>query len=251
MERATVVVTTERSNQVLQFQVPLWTLWSGAGSVLLLLLGVSLVVPARWQVRELHQRVESLEAVNDSLREQAAQVDRLEAELNRLATIHAKTRALIGLDAYPAAGRPDAVPGAAGRAAQDSGKRAIVCLPHDGPVSRGFAMGPGDAGHPGLDLAGKEGAPVRAAGAGAVTVAEFDSTYGNVVVINHGAGVESLYGHNQRLLVRVGDRVEAGDTIASLGSTGRSSAPHVHFELLQNGIPVNPESVLVQVGAKR
>ena len=92
----------------------------------------------------------------------------------------------------------------------------------------------------GVDFAGKEGTDVLAVGDGVVTWSGKRSGYGNLVEINHGNGYATRYGHNQRNLVEVGDAVKKGELIALMGSSGRSTGPHVHFEVLQNGKAVNP-----------
>lgn len=94
--------------------------------------------------------------------------------------------------------------------------------------------------HRGIDFAGKAGSEVLAVAAGVVIVSERKSGYGNVVEIRHADGYVTHYAHNRENLVKVGDRVEKGETIAILGSTGRSSGPHVHFEVRRNGKVVNP-----------
>lgn len=94
--------------------------------------------------------------------------------------------------------------------------------------------------HRGVDFAGKRGAEVVAVASGVVTRSERASGYGNVIEIRHADGYTTLYGHNERNLVKNGDVVSKGDTIALLGSTGRSSGPHVHFEVHRNGKVVNP-----------
>ncbi len=113
--------------------------------------------------------------------------------------------------------------------------------PVDGVVSKGFRMNvTPDREHHGVDIAAPHGTLVRAAGGGVVAFAGMDSVFGHVVIINHGGGLETLYGHNSRLLVGVGDSVRAGQEIARVGSTGESSAPHVHFEVRRGGRPVDP-----------
>jgi murein DD-endopeptidase MepM/ murein hydrolase activator NlpD len=94
--------------------------------------------------------------------------------------------------------------------------------------------------HLGVDFAGPMGSQVMSVAAGVVTRAEAASGYGNLVEINHGNGFVTRYGHNQRLLVRAGDTVARGTPIALMGSTGRSTGPHVHFEVLRNGQHLNP-----------
>jgi murein DD-endopeptidase MepM/ murein hydrolase activator NlpD len=94
--------------------------------------------------------------------------------------------------------------------------------------------------HKGIDFAGKEGSDVIAVAAGVVTQATKKPGYGFVVEINHGKGYVTRYGHNKALLVKVGDRVKQGQTIGKMGSSGRSTGPHVHFEVILNDKVVNP-----------
>ena len=94
--------------------------------------------------------------------------------------------------------------------------------------------------HRGFDFAGKEGSNVIAVADGIVTWAGTRGNYGKMLEIDHGNGYTSRYGHNKALEVKVGERINAGQTIALMGSTGRSTGPHVHFEILLAGKPVNP-----------
>lgn len=94
--------------------------------------------------------------------------------------------------------------------------------------------------HKGLDIASKKGSPIIAVAGGVVTWADRRWGYGNLVEINHGNGYATRYGHCQKLLVKEGEAVKKGQVIATIGSTGRSTGPHVHFEVLQNGKQVNP-----------
>lgn len=100
-------------------------------------------------------------------------------------------------------------------------------------------------GHTGMDLAVPTGTSVRAALPGTVTVSTYNQGgYGYYVMIDHGNGLSTLYGHNSQLLARVGQTVEVGDVIALSGSTGRSTGPHLHFEVRINGERTNPRSYL-------
>ncbi len=94
--------------------------------------------------------------------------------------------------------------------------------------------------HPGVDIAGKLGEPVVAVAAGIVTYAGKHGGYGNLVQINHGNGFVTRYGHNSKVLVKVGETVSKGQEIALMGSTGRSTGPHCHFEVWRSGRVVNP-----------
>ncbi|MGI6423841.1 MAG: peptidoglycan DD-metalloendopeptidase family protein [Tepidanaerobacteraceae bacterium] len=98
--------------------------------------------------------------------------------------------------------------------------------------------------HAGIDICQSKGAPVRASNSGTVTFAGWRGGYGNLVIINHGGGIETYYAHNSSLLVSVGQQVEKSQQIATVGSTGRSTGPHVHFEIRVNGSPVNPMEYL-------
>jgi murein DD-endopeptidase MepM/ murein hydrolase activator NlpD len=101
-----------------------------------------------------------------------------------------------------------------------------------------------EAYHKGVDFAGTAGANVMAVAAGVVTWAGERTGYGNLVEINHGDGYVTRYAHNERTLVNVGQTVKRGDSIALMGSTGRSTGPHVHFEVVRNGRQVNPLSFI-------
>ncbi len=98
--------------------------------------------------------------------------------------------------------------------------------------------------HHGMDFAGKEGSGVVAVAAGVVTWSGKRSGYGNLVEINHGNGYVTRYGHNKQNLVQEGDKVEKGQVIARMGSSGRSTGPHVHFEVLRNNKVVNPNKYI-------
>lgn len=94
--------------------------------------------------------------------------------------------------------------------------------------------------HKGVDFAGKEDSAIIATAAGVVSWADERYGYGNLIEINHGKGLKTRYGHNKELLVKVGDVVSKGQIIARMGSTGRSTGPHVHYEILRNNQQINP-----------
>lgn len=98
--------------------------------------------------------------------------------------------------------------------------------------------------HTGIDFAGRSGSLIVASDGGTVTRAGWYGAYGYCVIINHGKGVQTLYGHCSKLLVKVGQKVAQGEAIARVGSTGRSTGPHVHFEIRVNGKAVNPSKYL-------
>ena len=94
--------------------------------------------------------------------------------------------------------------------------------------------------HYGIDFAAPEGTPIYAYKAGLVKFAQWKGGYGITTIINHGAGKKTLYAHASELTVKEGEKVEKGQMIGKVGSTGASTAPHLHFEVLINDKPVNP-----------
>jgi len=121
--------------------------------------------------------------------------------------------------------------------------------PVRGYITRGFdiSAGSGEEGyHPGIDIAVPRGTPVRASAGGYVLEAGWDDMYGYYVLIDHGYGIKTLYGHNDRNRVTKGERVGRGQTIGYSGNTGKSTAPHLHFEVIQNNNYEDPLNYLLQ-----
>ncbi|MHB8534386.1 MAG: M23 family metallopeptidase [Sulfuricaulis sp.] len=104
--------------------------------------------------------------------------------------------------------------------------------------------------HDGVDIASRMGSPVLAMGDGVISYSGERSGYGLLVEITHESGLVTRYAHTSAILVRVGDRVKKGQEIALVGSTGRSTGPHLHFEVLRNGVAVDPMRYLQQASAK-
>ncbi len=98
--------------------------------------------------------------------------------------------------------------------------------------------------HTGLDIAATSGTPIKAAADGTITFSGTKSGYGKIIIIDHGNGVETYYGHCSKLYKKSGEYVSAGDVIAAVGSTGNSTGPHLHFEIRLNGKYVNPQNYL-------
>lgn len=122
--------------------------------------------------------------------------------------------------------------------------------PVSGPVTSGFGdrtspFGESSETHAGIDIAIDSGVPVVATADGRVLQSGPVGGYGNLVQLDHGNGVSTLYGHNSQIIVQVGDTVKKGQIIAYAGSTGRSTGPHVHYEVRENDTAVNPWKYLI------
>lgn len=129
----------------------------------------------------------------------------------------------------------------------------LDCLPDNIPIEGRISSAFGYRRHPvtglrsfhyGIDITGNKGDAVQAAGTGIVTFANWSGGFGKVVIISHGYGYETVYAHNNAILVKVGDIVEKGDIISQVGTTGTSTGPHLHFEIHYNNEQIDPVGVL-------
>lgn len=207
----------------------------GVALVLLLVFVLALWVPVAVQA----SRVPSLLSQLDELEGERAKVVELARSLEEVEAQYERVRQLLGADALVTDSAPVLPPLRPG-----AGDPANV--PNAWPLSiPGFItqtqVHQGRRGeHPGLDIAAPENTPISASGGGVVKEAGEDPVYGRFVLIDHGDGLESLYGHASRIVVAAGERVRRHDVIALSGSTGQSSAPHLHFEIRRNGKAVDP-----------
>ena len=99
--------------------------------------------------------------------------------------------------------------------------------------------------HHGLDIAAPFGTSVRAPADGIVSYVGYDGGYGKLVSIDHGYGVVTRYGHNAQIHVKLGQRIKRGEKISSVGNTGRSTGPHLHYEVRVNDVPVDPSKYIL------
>ncbi len=233
--------------------------------LLLILVAVILVFVFNYgRVLYAAQQASGLRTENTRLELQAAQIDSLKMELVNLHALSIQIKGMLGVDLsredsllvanFSPTGKSPAIPSdetgeGVGMREQQKMLDAMPSLwPVKGYTTRGFHITGGEKGtdyHPGIDIAASRNTPIKAAGEGLIVTSSYDDTYGHVVEIDHGYGIYTLYGHNDRNLVNVGNRVARGDPIAFLGSTGNSSAPHLHFEIRKNGIPVDPGKYLL------
>lgn len=98
--------------------------------------------------------------------------------------------------------------------------------------------------HTGLDIATSSGTPLKAAASGTIVYSGWKGSYGNLVIVDHGGGIQTYYAHCSRLYVSVGQTVSQGETIAAVGSTGNSTGPHLHLEIRVNGVAKNPQNYI-------
>ena len=130
-------------------------------------------------------------------------------------------------------------PAPSGSVAVGAPSAAGLVWPVSGPITSGFGMRWGRM-HEGIDIAGASGTPIAAAAAGTVIVAGWNGGYGNLVVVNHGGGISTAYGHLSSIAVSVGQAVGQGSVVGGMGTTGHSTGVHLHFEVRVNGAAVNP-----------
>lgn len=122
----------------------------------------------------------------------------------------------------------------------------IAVVPVQGRITSRFGSREAirDHDHKGLDIAAKTGTPIKAAADGKITYSDTMSGYGNLIIIDHGNGIKTYYGHCSKLYKKEGQKVSAGDVIAAVGNTGNSTGSHLHFEIRKNGVYLNPTKYL-------
>lgn len=257
--RVTIVVHTDGDLASRQYRVPVWALEAGKWTALLIGLLVVLFFAFAGPITRAAARVPGLQRDVARLEEENGRVQQLAAALNRAEANYQELRAMLGvraprekssgpptdlMRAIPVRGRPPSAP-----LRYEPGPSEPAHWPLDvrGFVTRGQVR-PGDPAesHPGIDIAVPAGTPVRASGGGLVEAAGTDPAYGLFVLLRHSSGYETMYGHASRVLVREGDSVQAGQVIALSGNSGRSTAPHLHFEIRREGKSLDPLTVVKQ-----
>lgn len=196
----------------------------------------------------------SREALLDSLQGERTQILSLVQELDRVEAEYSHLRSLFGPSADPVAPDlwlpPTGLPGTGDARSADLNDATV---PTVWPLTEaGFVTQPlteGEAGdHPGLDIAVASDSYIRASGTGRILRTGEDQIYGRFIVMDHGQGYQTVYAHLSMILVDRGQGIRRGEVIALTGSTGRSTAPHLHFEVLLNGLPVDPLTLVQQPG---
>jgi len=248
----TIMVVPDRGQETHTFRVNYRTLRAVGLLGVVVALAMTLVAGSWWYLAARSARVSTLEARVLELTGERQRVDELAAQIDAIERGYGRIRDLFG----PGTAAPSEVwlpPSSASPRGGGTKSAAATTLPTSWPLTEnGFVTrglldeGRGGEEHPGLDIAVPTDSYIRAAGAGTVTEVGDDPIYGRFVVIEHGNGYTTLYGHASTLLVTSGQSVLQNEVIALSGSTGRSTAPHLHFEILLNGEAVDPLSLVQQ-----
>ncbi len=237
-------------------------------SVLTILLGLlGYIGYAYYQKQELHGKITALQNKLDSkrLNQMINNLDKAEESLKKIETyLHEReVKTLVtsssnesndvGGEYYPVDNaNSDVIKSKKERIADLLNKiQAIpIGLPHIGRLTSDFGVrgnpmsGRGAEFHPGLDIAGNIGDPIKVTANGKVIFASVKGGYGNCIIIQHGFGYQTLYGHLSKIDVKEGQEVKSGQVIGKLGNTGRSTGPHVHYEIIYNNDKENPAKYL-------
>jgi murein DD-endopeptidase MepM/ murein hydrolase activator NlpD len=222
--------------------------------VVLILIAAVLYAPilrAASQVPGMTREIERLSAENQ-------QVHQLAARLSHVEDRYSQLRGMLGANIIPELQNPDSTlpvapaiyaryPGATPCYEAGATRPRYWPLGAEGAITRGpVGVGSSTEVHQGLDVAVAQGTTVLASGGGNVIRASYDTEYGFFVRIAHDQTYETMYGHLSRLLVAAGETVEAGQVIGLSGSTGRSTAPHLHFEIFVDGESIDPSLLINQ-----
>ncbi|HLQ59754.1 MAG TPA: M23 family metallopeptidase [Gemmatimonadales bacterium] len=256
----TIVVHADGDLESKQYRFPRWAVMAGkwgAGAIAVL---VVLFFAFAGPITRNAVLVPGLKREVSRLRVENSRVQQLASALNRAEANYQELRQMLGVKAPPVsrsggtvARTTDlttamragpiraALPGATKR--YETGPSTPSHWPLDvaGFVTRGQVR-PGvvDESHPGIDIAVPLGTPVRASGGGSVAAAGYDADYGLFVLLRHPSGYVTMYGHMSRLVAAEGDEVQAGQVIGLSGNSGRSTAPHLHFEIRRDEKAVDP-----------
>ena len=256
----TIVVHTDGDPDSRQYRLPRWAVQAGKWGAMAIAVLVVLFFAFAGPISRSAARVPGLEREVARLRVENSRVQQLASALNRAEANYQELRQILGVRAPPTSRSGGTVArtadlGTAMRAVSvraalpnapkryEGGASIPLHWPLDmkGFVTRGqVGGGVPDESHPGIDIAVPVGTPVRASGGGTVTAAGYDPDYGLFVLLRHPSGYETMYGHASRLLAAEGDQVDAGQVIGLSGSSGRSTAPHLHFEIRRDGKSVDP-----------
>jgi murein DD-endopeptidase MepM/ murein hydrolase activator NlpD len=255
----TIVIHADGDLQSKQYRLPAWAVVAGkwgAGIIIVTIVGFFAFIGP---IMRNNARVPGLEREVSRLRIENSRVQQLATALNRAESNYQELRQMLGVKAPPATRGGNvnreadlatsmragpiraALPGTGVRFESGASVPSHWPLDVQGFVTRGQVR-PGvvDESHPGIDIAVPLGTPVRAAGGGSVSEAGYNADYGLFVLLRHPSGYETMYGHMSRLIAAEGDEVQAGAVIGLSGNSGRSTAPHLHFEIRRDAKSIDP-----------
>ncbi|MGH7529876.1 MAG: peptidoglycan DD-metalloendopeptidase family protein [Gemmatimonadales bacterium] len=262
----TIVIHSDGDLNSRQYRFSRWAVQAGKWGAIALGVLVVLFFAFAGPITRNAARVPRLEREIARLRVENSRVQQLAAALNRAEANYQELRQILGARAPTPAGsrssgaatvardlesaiRAVAIrarpPGARARYETGASRPSHWPLDVKGFVTRGQVRpGVPDESHPGIDVAVPVGTPVRASGGGRVAAAGYDPDYGLFVLLRHPGGYETMYGHASRLLAAEGNVVQAGQVIGLSGNSGRSTAPHLHFEIRRDGRSIDPLSLV-------
>lgn len=249
--KLSIIVVPHGDLETKTLEIPYRTLKVLVVMAFIAFIALGLMVGFWFNIASKAARAKELENQLVKLESERAKVDSLAHVLAEVETQYERVRKMLGADA-PSVGKQPLLPdlpkavfrdddgdGIADMAAPDAWP-----LTERGYVTRGLTKS--RTPHPGLDIAVPQNSYIRASGPGFIKTAGEDSIYGKYIIIDHGSGLETVYGHAARLLVTQGSRVKRLQIIALSGSSGQSTAPHLHFEVRRNGAPIDPYQYVKQ-----
>lgn len=249
--KLSIIVVPHGDLETKTLEIPYRTLKVLVVLAFIAFIALGLMVGFWFNIASKAARAKELENQLVKLESERAKVDSLAHVLAEVETQYERVRKMLGADA-PSVGKQPLLPdlpkavfrdddgdGVADMAAPDAWP-----LTERGYVTRGLTKS--KTPHPGLDIAVPQNSYIRASGPGFIKTAGEDSIYGKYIIIDHGSGLETVYGHAARLLVTQGSRVKRLQIIALSGSSGQSTAPHLHFEVRRNGAPIDPYQYVKQ-----
>ena len=244
----TVMLVPEGGRDTRSYQLSHGRLRMLLGGAVVLVVLMAALMGSWWYLAARAARVAELEAEVSELQAERAQLQEIARQLETLEARYDRLRSLFGTEGSPS----DLWLPPSGNAGETSSTESPASegLPTSWPLSeRGFVtqtLLEGDVDHPGIDIAVPTDSYIRAAGAGVVREVGEDPIYGRYVIVDHRDGYATRYAHASRTLVEEGRTVRRNEVIALTGSTGRSTAPHLHFEIFRDGRPVDPLTMVRQ-----
>jgi murein DD-endopeptidase MepM/ murein hydrolase activator NlpD len=263
----TIVVHADGDLESKQYRIPHWAFVAGKWGAGAIAVSIVLFFAFAGPIARNAARVPGLEREVSRLRVENSRVQQLASALNRAEANYQELREMLGVKSPPGARGAAternaasatmmhatpiraATPGGIGQYEKGASVPSHWPLDVEGFVTRGQVRpGVSDESHPGIDIAVPVGTPIRASGGGIVAAAGYDPEYGLFVLLKHPSGYETMYGHTSRLLAAEGDEVQAGQVIGLSGNSGRSTAPHLHFEIRHDGKSIDPLELVKEGG---